>query len=296
MQVRYFATVSRSEAESAYSRLGVAFEDEGAPIAITEIDEAADRWEVAAYLDAGDDAEEGADRTEEFRTVAGLGPGAEIGREALPDQDWMAAVLAELKPVRAGRFVVHGAHDREKIGAHELSIEIEAGLAFGTGHHGTTAGCLTMLGRIVRLRKPSSALDLGTGSAVLAIALAKLARVDVLATDVDPVAVAVAAANVRANGVSARVETDRAGGFASTAVRRRAPYELIVANILAGPLIALAPAFRRHATRRADVVLSGILTGQAAAVRAAFRAQGFVHVETLTFGAWVTLHLRRAAA
>ena len=295
MQVRYFVTVSRSEAESAYSRLGEAFEEDGAPVAITEIDEAADLWEVAAYLGGGGDGEEGRDRREEIRAVAGLGPDVEIGREELPDQDWMAAVLAELKPVRAGRFVVHGAHDRDKIGAHERSIEIEAGLAFGTGHHGTTAGCLTMLDRVVRLRRPRSALDLGTGSAVLAIALAKLARVGVVATDVDPVAVAVAAANVGANGVSSLVETARADGFAAVAVRRRAPYDLIVANILAGPLIALAPGFRRHATGRADVILSGILTGQAAAVRAAFRAQGFVHVETLTLGAWVTLHLRRAA-
>ncbi|MBO0902249.1 50S ribosomal protein L11 methyltransferase [Jiella sonneratiae] len=292
MQTRYFWRGRRAEAEAAYAALDAVFEEEGAPLALTEIDEAAGIVEVAAYLAA----EDGDDRTEEFRTAAGLRPDDEIGREELADRDWMAAVLAELKPVRAGRFVVHGAHDRDKVGAHELSIEIEAGLAFGTGHHATTAGCLAMIDEIVRLRRPGRVLDLGTGSAVLAIAAAKLARLQVLATDVDPVAVAVAAANVRANGVARFVETIRADGFAAPAVRRRAPYELIVANILAGPLIHLAPAFRRHAARRADVILSGILVSQVAAVRAAYRAQGFVHRETRVIGEWAALHLRRAAA
>ncbi|MBP0614780.1 50S ribosomal protein L11 methyltransferase [Jiella sp. KSK16Y-1] len=299
MQIRYFFRSTRAVAESAYARLEPAFEDEGAPLAITEIDEAAGLWEVAAYLEVavGDDGEavSGDERAEEFRAAAGLGADVEIGCEVLPDKDWMADVLAELKPVRAGRFVVHGAHDRDKIGAHELSIEIEAGMAFGTGHHGTTAGCLTLIDRVVRKRRPRAVLDLGTGSAVLAIALAKLARLAVIATDIDPVAVSVAAQNVRANEVAGLVETVRADGFAVPAVRRRAPFDLIVANILAGPLIRLAPDFRRHAARNADVVLSGILVEQAPAVRAAFRAQGFAHRETLVMGEWVALHLRRLA-
>ena len=296
MQVRYFLKAKRPEAQAIYARLESAFDDEGAPLGIAEIDEAAGLFEVTAYLEVGDEGDGGGDRSEEVRAAADVGPEVEIGREDLPDKDWMADVLAELKPVRAGRFVVHGAHDRDKIGAHELSIEIEAGMAFGTGHHGTTAGCLTMIDKVVRLRRPRSVLDLGTGSAVLAIALAKLARLDVVATDVDPVAVAVAADNARANGVAARVEAVQADGFASPLVRLRGPFDLIVANILAGPLIMLSPAFRRHAVLGADIILSGILTGQAAAVRAAFRAQGFVHRETLVRGDWVALHLVRAAA
>ncbi|TFF18726.1 50S ribosomal protein L11 methyltransferase [Jiella endophytica] len=291
MQVRYFLTARRPDAEAAYSRIEAAFEDEGAPIAIIEMDEAAALFEVSAYLEVA----EGEDRAEEFRAGAAVGPDVAIGREDLPEKDWMAAVLAELKPVRAGRFVVHGAHDRERVGAHELAIEIEAGMAFGTGHHGTTAGCLTMIDKVVRLSRPRSVLDLGTGSAVLAIALAKLARLDVVATDIDPVAVAVAAANAKANGVARKIEAVVAGGFASPVVRRRGPYDLIVANILAGPLMRLAPDFRRNATRDANIILSGILVGQAAAVRAAFRAQGFVHRETLVRGEWVALHLVRAA-
>ncbi|ORE98324.1 50S ribosomal protein L11 methyltransferase [Aurantimonas sp. 22II-16-19i] len=292
MQVRYFLSAPRHAADSAYARIEAAFEEEGAPLSLVEIDEAKGIWEVSAYVDAGD----GEDRSAEYAAAAGLGPDVAIGREDLPDQDWMASVLAGLKPVRAGRFVVHGAHDRANVGAHELAIEIEAGMAFGTGHHGTTAGCLTLIDDVVRLRRPRQVLDLGTGSAVLAIAVAKLARLDVLATDIDPVAVKVAAENVRANGVAARVETAQATGFASPQVRRRAPYDLIVANILAGPLISLSGEFRRHAAPRADVILSGILTGQAAAVRAAFRAQGFVHCRTLVRGEWVALHLRRMAA
>ncbi|MCQ0987480.1 50S ribosomal protein L11 methyltransferase [Jiella marina] len=288
MQIRYFHRAPRAEAEAAYRKIDQAFEDEGAPVAITEIDEAAAIFEVAAYLEV----EEGGDRLEEFREAAGLGPEAKIGLEELPEKDWMASVLAELKPVRAGRFVVHGAHDRDRIGTHELAIEIEAGQAFGTGHHGTTAGCLTMIEEVVRLRSPRAVLDLGTGSAVLAIAVAKLARLPVLATDVDPVAVRVAAENVRANGVANLVETVVADGFRAPAVWRQAPYDLIVANILAGPLMRLAPEFRRHVTPGGDLILSGILDKQAAAVRAAFRAQGFVHRRTLPLGEWVTLHLR----
>ncbi|MBO0663438.1 50S ribosomal protein L11 methyltransferase [Jiella sp. MQZ9-1] len=290
MQIRYFLRAGKAAAQDAYVGIETIFEDEGAPIAITEIDEAGDVWEVAAYFDV----EPGEDRADAFRHAAGLGETVEIGREELPDKDWMAAVLAELKPVRAGRFIVHGAHDRNQVGAHEHAIEIEAGLAFGTGHHGTTAGCLTLIDQVVRLRRPQAVLDLGTGSAVLAIALAKLARVKVLATDVDPVAVAVAADNAHANGVAALVETVRADGFATPAVRQRAPFDLIVANILAGPLMMLSPEFRRHSALGADVILSGILIKQAAAVRAAFRAQGFVHCRTLVMGEWVALHLRAA--
>ena len=117
----------------------------------------------------------------------------------MPDIDWVAKSLEGLQPVRAGRFLVHGSHDRDRRRPGDLAIEIEAGLAFGTGHHGTTSGCLEMIEMVVRRERPSNALDLGTGSAVLAIALAKLAHIPVLATDIDPVATRVAAANARLN-------------------------------------------------------------------------------------------------
>ncbi|MEX6506687.1 50S ribosomal protein L11 methyltransferase [Jiella sp. M17.18] len=288
-QVRYFFRAGKGAAEAAYARLDAAFEEEGAPLAIAEIDEARAIFEVSAYLET----EPGGDRAADVAAAADLDSPDAVSREELPEQDWMAAVLAALKPVRAGRFLVHGAHDRDRVAVNDLAIEIEAGQAFGTGHHGTTAGCLTMIGDLALRNRPRNALDLGTGSAVLAIGLAKLARIPVLATDIDPVAVDVAAANIAANGVSHYVETAVSEGFRAPAVRQGAPYDLIVANILAGPLIALARDFRQFIAPRGDIVLSGILTHQRAAVLAAFRAQGMIHRRTLTRGEWVTLHLSR---
>ncbi|MEF2073736.1 50S ribosomal protein L11 methyltransferase [Consotaella aegiceratis] len=286
-QARYFLKASKPVAEHAYATLERAFEDEGAPLAIIEVDEAADIHEVALYLDVED-----GDRLAEVRRALGE-DAPTIETELLPDVDWMAQVLAELKPVRAGRFLVHGAHDRDKVAVNDLAIEIEAGQAFGTGHHGTTAGCLEMIARLVGRRRPVNALDLGTGTGVLAIALAKLARIPVLATDIDPVAVDVARQNVALNGETVRVRTTVANGLRSPEIAERRPFELIVANILAGPLMKLAPEVARHLAPNGNVVLSGILAHQRRAVLAAYRAQGLVHRHTLWRGEWVTLHLSR---
>lgn len=283
-QTRYHLRAPRAEAEIIYDRLGEAFWEEDVPVSIVEIDEGTREQEVSAYF-------EDAEAFGEDRIRAAFGE-ASFSVEQIPDTDWMASVLADLKPVRAGRFVVHGAHDREKIAANELSIEIEAGLAFGTGHHGTTAGCLEMIDTIVRRRHLRATLDLGTGSAVLAIAIAKLARVPVLATDIDPVAVAVAKANVRANGVASLVETVVATGFGNAAFAARGPFDLIVANVLAGPLMSMAPQMARHLASGGEIVLSGILARQRHAVLAAYRNQGLFHRRTLTRGDWVTLLLK----
>ena len=201
------------------------------------------------------------------------GVDAEIGREVLPDIDWVAKSLEGLQPVRAGRFLVHGSHDRHKRRTGDLAIEIEAGLAFGTGHHGTTSGCLEMIETVVRRERPKNALDLGTGSAVLAIAVAKLAHIPVLATDIDPVATKVAAQNVRLNRVSAYVETRTAPGFADPIFRARAPFDLIVANILARPLMRLAPDMARSVRLGGSLILSGILERQRNAVLSAYIGQ-----------------------
>ncbi|WP_425349874.1 50S ribosomal protein L11 methyltransferase [Mangrovicella endophytica] len=286
-QTRYFRRGSQAEAQRLFSVLESAFEDEGAPIAITEIDEAADVHEVSIYLDTRE-----GDRRHEVEAVLG---DAAVGleQEQLPDIDWMAQVLAELKPVRAGRFLVHGSHDRGEVAPGDLSIEIEAGQAFGTGHHGTTAGCLEMIEMLVSRRRIGKALDLGTGSAVLAIGIAKLGGIPVLATDIDPVAVEVAQGNVVLNGVADLVETAVATGFDAPAIQAAEPFDLIVANILAGPLIDLAPAFGDHLAEGGDIVLSGILTTQRDGVLAAFDAAGLIHRETFTRGEWVTLHLTR---
>ena len=211
----------------------------------------------------------------------------------LPDIDWVTKSLEGLRPVRAGRFLVHGSHDRHRRRIGDLAIEIEAGLAFGTGHHGTTAGCLEMIDRVVRRERPRNALDLGTGSAVLAIALAKLAHIPVLATDIDPVAARVAAENARLNGVGAYVDARTAPGFHHPAFGAYAPFDLIVANILARPLMKLAPHMARFVSPGGSVILSGILERQRDAVVSAYVGQRFRHITTLHREGWVTIHLKR---
>ncbi len=288
-QSRLHVTASKAEADRIFAALESAFEDDGLPIAVQEIDEDRDIHEVSLYVDG-----DGTDAEARMRdALAGLSLPREIGRETLPDIDWVARSLEGLRPVRAGRFFVHGAHDRDQRRDGDVAIEIEAGLAFGTGHHGTTAGCLEMLESVVAAERPKTALDLGTGSAVLAIALAKLAQIPVLATDIDPVATGVAAANARLNGAAELVETVTAAGFDHPAFATRGPFDLIVANILAGPLMEMAPGMGRHLRPGGSLVLSGILDRQEEAVLAAYLAQGFRHVGTLHREGWVTIHLKR---
>lgn len=287
-QTRLYFTTGKSESISIFAALETAFEDEGLPIAVIEVDEDQDIHEVSLYTDGDVDAVEA--RMKDI--LAGLALAKPIAREALPDIDWVVHSLEGLKPVRAGRFFVHGAHDRRKRHSGELAIEIEAGLAFGTGHHGTTSGCLEMLEKVVRREHPRNALDLGTGSAVLAIAIAKLAHIPVLATDIDPVAVRVAAANARLNHVKARIETVTAPGFHHPIFGKRAPFDLIVANILARPLMRLAPQMAGHIALGGSIVLSGILERQRDAVISAYVGQNFRHVKTLHREGWVTIHLK----
>ncbi|RWB31099.1 MAG: 50S ribosomal protein L11 methyltransferase [Mesorhizobium sp.] len=288
-QTRLYFTTGKIEADSIFAAFETAFEDEGLPIAILEVDEDRDIHEVSLYANGDVDAVEA--RVKEI--LAGLALSRPIAREPVPDIDWVTRSLEGLKPVRAGRFFVHGAHDRRKRHSGELAIEIEAGLAFGTGHHGTTAGCLEMLEQVVRRERPRNALDLGTGSAVLAIAVAKLAHIPVLATDIDPVATKVATANARLNHVKALVETVTAPGFHHPIFAARGPFDLIVANILARPLMRLAPEMARHIALGGSIVLSGILDRQRDAVISAYVGQQFRHVRTLHREGWVTIHLKR---
>ncbi|RUU28518.1 50S ribosomal protein L11 methyltransferase [Mesorhizobium sp. M6A.T.Ce.TU.016.01.1.1] len=288
-QTRLYFTTGKIEADRIFAAFEAAFEDEGLPIASLEVDEDRDIHEVSLYADGDVDAVEA--RVKEV--LAGLALSRPIAREPVPDIDWVTRSLEGLKPVRAGRFFVHGAHDRRKRHSGELAIEIEAGLAFGTGHHGTTAGCLETLEQVVRREHPRNALDLGTGSAVLAIAVAKLAHIPVLATDIDPVAIKVAAANARLNHVKALVETATAPGFHHPIFAARGPFDLIVANILARPLMRLAPEMAGHVTLGGSIVLSGILDRQRDAVISAYVGQRFRHVRTLHREGWVTIHLKR---
>ncbi|TPJ79897.1 50S ribosomal protein L11 methyltransferase [Mesorhizobium sp. B2-6-2] len=287
-QTRLHFTANKLEADRIFAALDAAFEDDGLPIAVLELDEEKDIHEVSLYADGEVDPVEARVRD----VLAGLGLPKPVEREVLPDVDWVSRSLEGLKPVRAGRFFVHGSHDRAKRRSGDLAIEIEAGLAFGTGHHGTTAGCLEVLEQVVLRERPRNALDLGTGSAVLAIALAKLAHIPVLATDIDPVAVRVAAANARLNHVKALVETVTAPGFHHPIFARRAPFDLIVANILARPLMRLAPEMAKHISLGGSLVLSGILDRQRDAVISAYVGQAFRHVRTLHREGWVTIHLK----
>ncbi|MFC4625402.1 50S ribosomal protein L11 methyltransferase [Daeguia caeni] len=283
-QFKLFHTAEKAEAERLYATIEQLFEDDGFPVAITEIDEDRQIFEVSIYVE-GEVAEVAA------RIDAAIGSGT-FEWEELPDIDWVTHSLAGLKPVRAGRFFVHGSHDRDKITPDDIAIEIDAGQAFGTGHHGTTAGCLEMIEEIVESEHPTNALDLGTGSAVLAIAIAKLAPIPVLATDIDPVAVSVAAENIIKNGVAEHVVTATAEGFGHPIFRSYAPFDLIVANILANPLMELAPGIKQHLAPGGSIILSGILESQHDAVIVAYEAQGLTHQKTLHREGWVTIHMK----
>lgn len=286
---RLFVILPKVQAARAFAAFDLALEEHGLPVAICGVGEDGPLSEVAVYAEHDADGVAALLQT----VLDGLSVEAPLGHETLPDIDWVAHSLEGLKPVRAGRFLVHGAHDRASLRPNDFAIEIEAGQAFGTGHHGTTAGCLEMLLRVAQAEHPRQALDLGTGSAVLAIALAKLARVPVLATDIDPMAVRVAAENIRLNGVTHFVSARQATGFSAGSVRHAAPFDLIVANILARPLMRLAPEFAAFIAPGGSVILSGILLRQRRAVIAAFNGQRFRHVRTITREGWVTIHLKR---
>ncbi|MDQ0454820.1 50S ribosomal protein L11 methyltransferase [Rhizobium paknamense] len=288
-EIRLFVTTTEVDANHILDLMSFAFGEEDLAIATTEIDEKRDIWQASVYLMADQEAE-----VEERMTalLAEEYPHLPLEREVIPDIDWIAKSLEGLTPVRAGRFMVHGSHDRDKVRPHDLAIEIDAGQAFGTGHHGTTAGCLEMIDSLLKVRKPRNALDLGTGSGVLAIAVRKLAPVPVLATDIDPIAVRVAEENAIRNGVPHGIEFRTAPGFHSTAFREFGPFELIIANILARPLMKMAPQLVHNLAPGGSVILSGILASQRWKVIAAYKGAGVRHVRTLWRNGWVTIHLQ----
>ncbi len=213
--------------------------------------------------------------------------------ETLAAQDWIAASLEDLKIVRAGRFAIHGSHDRDKIRTNETGIEIEAALAFGTGHHGTTLGCLRALERLARTNRPKRVLDVGTGTAVLAIAAARVFRVPVIATEIDRASVMVAKENVRANRAFPFVGVLHTGSLSAQAIAQYAPYDLIFANILLPVLKQLSRPIASLSAPGATVILSGLLPSQALAALARYRAQGMRLVRSETIENWTTLTLRK---
>jgi len=211
-----------------------------------------------------------------------------LSLQPIKPRDWVRESLEGLKPVPAGRFIVHGAHDRALVPSHCIGVEIEAATAFGTGHHGTTQGCLLALDELARRRRPRHVLDLGTGSGVLAIAAAKMFRAPVLAIDIDPAAVRTARDNARRNGVGALVTVAHCSDLNARAVTAHAPFDLVLANILLRPLQRLAAPMARQLMPNARVVLSGLLTEQANAALAAYRSQGLVLERSFVLEGWIT--------
>lgn len=278
-----------AEARGIGERLSLATPE---PLAVTEFEAPATAdWRVEAYFDVAPDLASIAE-------LAGVGQSS-VCLETVPDLNWVAVSQAALPPVHAGRFVVHGSHDRAAVGYRLGAIEIDAGEAFGTAHHATTYGCLLALDKLARTGTSRGVpfrrvLDLGCGSGVLAIAAARaLPRAHIVASDIDPLATAVARGNVARNRVRARVRLVTAKGAANSTLRAGAPYDLLLANILAGPLVRLAPDLVPLMAWGGRAVLSGILADQASEVVAAWRTAGAKLIEGRTLAGWTTLVLRR---
>lgn len=263
-----------------------------APDAVTRFESGAGAWRVEAYFSGAPD-------------LARLGAqlGGLIGRappplacECVPDLNWVAISQAALPPVQAGRFTIHGTHDRGRIARGPNTILIDAGEAFGTAHHATTLGCLEAIDRLTRSRTFARVLDLGCGSGVLGIAAARaLPRAEIVASDFDPEAVRVAEANARANGVASRVALACATGLAHPWLRHAAPFDLVIANILPDPLTALAPDVVRALRHGGMLVLSGLLQTEALAIIAVYAARGLVLEEHRRISGWSTLTLLKRA-
>jgi ribosomal protein L11 methyltransferase len=232
-----------------------------------------------------------------IRDLVGIAAGGDVAGtisfDTVEAKDWVKASLEDLVPVPAGRFVVHGQHDRDRIAPNKLGIEIEAALAFGTGHHGTTRGCLLLLDHVLKAWRPRRVLDLGTGTGVLAIAAARALHEKVLASDIDPVSVEVAHENARLNVAGHLVQAITATGFSAPQFAQRGPFDLVLANILANPLRQLATPMARHLAPSALVILSGLLTPQVPGVIAAYRARGLVPLRHQRIEGWSSLLLRR---
>jgi ribosomal protein L11 methyltransferase len=289
-----YSALTTLDGEDAAGRLAAALEGlEPAPagVGVFEIEDGSGRWEVGAYfLEAPDEI---------VLLLLAAAHGAEpFAVSDLSEIDWVAKVRRELHPVEAGRFFVYGSHDAGRVPPGRIGLMIEATVAFGTGHHGTTQGCLLAIDRLASAGfAPARVADIGCGTAVLAMGAAAVWGATlagpVIASDIDAVAVAVAEANAAANGIAGRIACIEAAGFDHPAIAAAAPFDLVLANILKGPLVALAPDMARHTAAGGRAVLSGLLVVQAEAVLAAYEAAGFSCETRDDIGEWSTLTLRK---
>ncbi|MFY9758974.1 MAG: 50S ribosomal protein L11 methyltransferase [Xanthobacteraceae bacterium] len=283
--------VLETDEQSARRIAGLFSESFGDDVAVSLADVGPGIWRVTLYFHRPVDEATVRDQA----AIAGAPAAAALRFERIATKDWVAESLVGLKPVAAGRFIVHGAHDRAGIAPNRIGIEIEAALAFGTGHHGTTRGCLLALDRICKSLGCAKAapriLDLGTGSGVLAIAAARALHRRVLATDIDAAAVHVAHANARLNRVGPLVTLATAAGVTAPAIRAQVPFDLVFANILLEPLQRLAVPLAKVVAPGGRVVLSGLLTAQANAALAAYHA--FRLERRIVLDGWTALVLKR---
>jgi ribosomal protein L11 methyltransferase len=276
--------------KAAAETLGEAMErlvPEPTGIGVFEVEDGSGLWEVGGYFT------EQPDEAGLALLTAAFAANPFVVSE-VPETDWVAHVRRELAPVKAGRFYVYGSHDADTVPADCIPLLIEAAMAFGTGHHGTTLGCLLALDDLISDGfSAGKVADIGCGTAVLAMAAARVWGGTILASDIDQVAVDVAEANLRANGMSGKVECLEAAGFGHAQLGDVAPYDLIFANILKGPLIALAPDVSDHLRDGGFAILSGILNEQADEVLGVYARSGINLVQRQEIGEWTTLLLKK---
>ena len=258
-------------------------------VGVFEVEDGSGLWEVGGYFEEEPD-------TAALAVLAAAMGAKEFTISELPETDWVAHVRRELAPVEAGRFFVYGSHDADKVPADCEPLLIEAAMAFGTGHHGTTLGCLKALDRLAGEGfHGKNVADIGCGTAVLAMAAARIWPETVLASDIDEVAVEVAQANVDANDLTGRVTCVEAAGFDHPTLAEAAPFDLVFANILKGPLVALAPDMAQALQPDGYAILSGILNEQADEVISVYARSGINLTHRESIGDWTTLTLQLVA-
>ena len=274
----------RAEAEAAARAVDADPALEAATYSILEEDEDRDVWRIDAFPTSPEEADGLAATLRAFTALTVL-------VEKLADADWLAMALSGLPPVRAGRFFVYGAHDGGKAPVNTVNLRIEAGAAFGTGHHGTTVGCLLAYDTLLKSRRFKRVLDVGAGTGVLAIAAARTGTPVAVGTDIDAPSVRISGENAKLNKAKARFLL--ASGLGHASVRARAPYDLVFANILAPPLVALSQDIKTALRPGGITILSGLLRTQERRVLAAYRSKGFTLLRRIHRDAWATLVLRR---